>query len=106
MTADELRQKLEEWGIDGETPASRIEQFKHLSTEGIAIVIDEINKSLQGSQDSLMNHETAVKIGTQETLKPEFRYDVFKQLIDDIRQCPDTVNPARIGDVLALGVVL
>ena len=31
---------------------------------------------------------------------------MFSQLIDDIKKCPKDTSPERIGDVLALGVVL
>lgn len=95
-----------EFGIDGQTPDKRIQQLKELSGEGVAILLEYINKGLQGSEDSLMSHESIVRIGDKETIKPEDRYDVFTNLIDAIKATPEDVNPDRVADVLALGVVL
>ncbi len=95
-----------EFGINGETPVERIEQLKHLSIEGTAILLEDINKSVQGSGDSLMNHDSTMKIGGQETLSPEDRYDVFHRLVSEIKESSENVNPARVADTLALGVVL
>lgn len=107
ITADELRQRLGgEYGIDGKTPAERASQLKQLSVEGVAIMLEDINKSVQGSEDSLVSHDASLKIGGKETIRPEDRYTVFSRLIEDIKNCPDDVNPARICDTLALGVVL
>lgn len=47
-----------------------------------------------------------MKIGQSETLKPEDRYDVFLNLVNNIKNSKDDINPARIADTLALGVVL
>lgn len=99
-----------EYGFDGGTSESRVERLKTMSVEGVAILIEDINKSVQGSQDSLINHERAMKIktkdGKEETIPLKDRYAVFLELINGIRSSPDTINPRRVGDVLALGVVL
>lgn len=107
VSADELKPRLgSEYGIDGNNPAERLGQLKQLSVEGVAIMLEDINKSVQGSADSLVSHDRTIKIGDKQTLRPEDRYDVFLRLVEDIKSCPDDVNPERVGDVLALGVVL
>lgn len=105
-TAEALKARLSsEYGIDGNSPAERVEQLKQLSVEGVAIMLEDINKSVQGSADSLVSHDRVIKIGGKETIKLEDRYDVFTKLVTDIQNAPEDVNPARVGDVLALGVV-
>lgn len=47
----------EEYHIDGDSPEQRLSQLKNLSVEGFAILLEDINKSTQGSIDSLMAHE-------------------------------------------------
>lgn len=107
LTAEEFKQHMSaEFGFDGSTPKERIERLKDMSVEGVAILIEDINKSVQGSRDSLMAHDEVISIGGQETLPVESRHQVFVDLIETIRNCPDEINPTRIGDVLALGVVL
>lgn len=69
-------------------------------------MLEDINKSVQGSADSLVSQDKAIKIGSSETIKPEDRYGVFSRLIEDIKNAPDDVSPERVGDTLALGVVL
>lgn len=107
LSAAEFRRVVShEYGIDGEHPAERISQLQELSTEGVAIMIEHINKGLQGTEASLMNHDSAMKIGETTTLQPEDRHQVFSELVASIKASPDTVNPARVADVLALGVVM
>lgn len=106
VTALEFREKVaNEYGLNGANPAERMEQLKQLSVEGVAILLEDINKSVQGSADSLMAHDNVIKIGDQETIKLEDRYEVFNRLVEDIKNSPADINPARVGDVLALGVV-
>ncbi len=106
LSAQEYRAVLaQEYGIDGASPQERITQLKQLSNEGIAIFMEYINKGVQGSEYSLINESTTF-IGNVTTIRPENRYEVFTDMIASIREAPDTVNPARVADVLALGVVL
>lgn len=106
-SAAELRQRLgSEYGIDGNDPAERIGQLKQLSVEGVAIMLEDINQSVQGSAGSLVSHDRTISIGGKETIRPEDRYDVFTRLIEDIKKSPDDINPERVADTLALGVVL
>ena len=107
VTAPEMQQRLgSEFGIDGTNPTERLVQLKELSVEGVALMIEDINRLVQGSNGSLMNHDRAMKIGDNVTIKPEDRYNVFNNLIGSIRDCPENINPERVGDVLALGTVL
>ena len=106
ISASAFREKMaSDYGITGENPAKRIEQLKQLSVEGVAILLEDINKSVQGSAGSLMSHEKVVSIGGKDTINLEDRYDVFHRLVQDIKECPPDINPERVGDVLALGVV-
>ncbi len=113
MDAQQLRAMLsDEFHIGGSSSRERLEQLKQLSHEGIAIMLEAINKGLQGSEDSLMNHDSAMRLFDAAgnvaavTLAPEDRYDVFVSMIDGIKAAPDDINPARVADTLALGTVL
>jgi hypothetical protein len=106
LDAEAYRQVLEKMGLNGESPTQRVEQLKALSADRIAVLLNKMNKGLQGSKDSLINKDRAMRIGDKETIAPEHRYDVFTKLIEDIKATPEDTNPSRIGDALALGVVL
>ena len=107
LDADGFRTRMrEEYGFIDGSPLERAERLREMSVEGVAILLEDINKSVQGSRDSLMSHDATVKAGDVKTLAPENRYEVFLKLIEAIRTCPEDTNPARIGDVLALGVVM
>jgi len=107
LNAAEFRERMGEvYGLTGRTPAERMGQLQELSNEGIAILLEDINKSVQGSADSLMSHERTITIGEKQTIPLEDRYAVFTRLIDDIKASPETTSPERKADVLALGVVL
>lgn len=106
LTAQGFKNLLaDEFGINGESPAKRVEQLRLLSNQGIAILWSTINHLAQGSAESLFSGEV-VKIGGKETIPEENRYDVFTHLIDSIKNTPPLTNPARIGDAMALGLVL
>lgn len=108
LSAEGFRRRMaEEYGFFEGSAEDRAKRLKEMSVEGVAILLEDINKSVQGSRDSLIDHENMTPIGgKQPTLSPEDRYGVFLDLVESIRACPDEVNPARIGDVLALGVVM
>lgn len=94
-----------DFNITGENPHERAEQLKELSLDEFAELIDEINKSIQGSCDSLVSAERVIKIGGKDTISLDERFDVFEKLVTDIKESSQDINPARVGDVLALGVV-
>lgn len=107
LSAEKLQADLSgEFGLDGANPGERIEQLKGKSLEEVAELLDYINRTVQGSEDSLANNEKTMKIGETSTIRIEDRYDVFDKMMRDIRESSPDVNPARTGDVLALGVVL
>lgn len=107
MSAEAFRSHVaHEFGIDGDNPQDRIEQLKELATEGLAIFLEDLNKTIQGSSESLVSQDKIVRIGGKETIGLEDRYDVFSHLVDTIKTAPSDLNPARIADTLALGVVL
>lgn len=95
----------EKHGLNGETPRDRMEQLKKISPTDLAIMLDDINKGTQGSQESL-EFDGTMKIGDQETLDTDGRYDVFMKLAEDIHSAPESTSAARVGDTLALGVTL
>lgn len=106
-TAEQFKARMAgEYGLDADTPAGRAEQLKRLSNEGVAIMLEDINKMVQGSQDSLMRHDKPGVIGEQQAIAIEDRYEVFTRMIDAIKSASQDVNPERIGDMLALGTVL
>ena len=106
LDSDGYRSVLEKFGISGESPALRVEQLKGLSEGRLAALLTFINKGLQGSKDKLIHTSGAMKIGETSTIAPEHRYDVFVKLMNDIKQVPESVNPERVGDALAMGIVL
>jgi hypothetical protein len=103
LTAPEFRMMSEEYGIIGANPAERVEAFKRLPAENVAFYLTDLNRRLQGSDETLI-HEETMKIGGQETIAPEDRAVLFTGLLDGIKRAKG-VNPARIGDALGLGVV-
>lgn len=107
LNANDYREVLsDEFNINGDTPAERVNQLKELSTEGVAIFLEKINHLVQGSETSLMNHDYTMKIGDTATLAPEDRYAVFSNLIDDIKDTPEDTPPGKLADALALGIVM
>ena len=63
----------QEFGIDGYSPEDRANQLKQLSVEGIAIMLEEINKRVQGSAESLVSNESIVKVGGIDTIPIDAR---------------------------------
>lgn len=107
LTATEFRHLVaREYGLDGTSPSERLMQLKQLDIDQLARMIDAVNRSLQGSPESLVNYDSVVRIGETETIRPEQRYDLFVRVFDAIRSTPDTASPERVADVLALTVVL
>ena len=101
LSAEGLKNLVTEVGIDGSTPKERADQFKNVSLEDFAGLIDEINRGVQGSADSLILED-----GDKETIPVEYRYEVMSELMRLIKESSDDVNPERLGDVAALGIVL
>ena len=106
LPADGLKELAVEFGIDGATPNERSRQLKGLGIEQVSEFVDSINRGVQGSADSLISDDGTMKIGDKETISVEHRYEVMSELVRLIKDSPDEINPARLGDVLALGVVL
>ena len=106
LSAECLKNLVAEAGIDGSTPKERADQFKNVSLEDFAGLIDNINRGVQGSADSLILEDGVMKIGDKETIPVEHRYEVMSELIRLIKESSDDVNPERLGDVAALGIVL
>lgn len=97
---------IEKFGITGSSPVERLQALKGLSNDRIATLLTGINKGLQGSKDHLVHRDGAMKVGEKETIAPEYRYDIFTTLLEDIKELPDDINPERVGDTLAMAIVL
>ncbi|MDO4781234.1 MAG: Fic family protein [Candidatus Saccharibacteria bacterium] len=95
-----------EFGIDGASPQERVMQLKSMAPGDLALLIDTINRVIQGSADSLEYEDGTMKIGDHKTIPVEHRADVFLEMHRLLKEAPDDINPGRIGDFLALGVVL
>lgn len=106
LSAEGLKNLVAEAGVDGSTPKERADQFKNISLEDFAGLIDKINRRVQGSADSLILEDGVMKIGDKETIPVEYRYEVMSELMRLIKESSDDINPERLGDVAALGIVL
>lgn len=81
LSAEGLKNLVAEAGIDGSTPKERADQFKNVSLEDFARLIDNINRGVQGSADSLILEDGVMKIGDKETIPVEYRYEVMSELM-------------------------
>ncbi len=108
---NEFRSTVAEWGINGLNPLERVRDLQKMSEQDVAFMLIDVNRRLQGSDETLVSDSTMKLYNTnggepKETLQPADRHAVFTQLLEDIRNVPAGTSPARIGDALALGVVL
>ncbi len=101
----ELKEMLGAYGLEGGSPKERLDSLRNQSKESLALFMTDLNARLNGSEGSLV-HEDAMKIGDKQTVAPEDRYDLFSSIVEKVRNCPEDVNPARVGDTLALTTVL
>ena len=54
MTYEQFRDVVSrEYGLSGESPEARAKQLKELSSKQVFSLMDTLNKSVQGSKDSL-----------------------------------------------------
>ena len=100
LSAEGLKNLVVEVGVDGSTPKERADQFKNVSLEDFTGLIDNINRGVQGSADSLILEDGVMKIGDKETIPVEYRYEVMSELMRLIKESSDDVNPERLGIVL------
>lgn len=96
---------LDQYELGGDTPESRVKALRVQSREHIALFLTDLNRKIQGQEEVLI-HDKTMKIGDKETVKPEDRYNVFAAAIERIHNSDESINPARIGDALALTTVL
>lgn len=101
----EFKNMLNTYGLAGDTPVERIEALRSKSKEFLAIFMTDLNARLNGSTETLVSDKT-MKIGEQSAIAPEERYDLFSRIIEKVKATPEDINPARIGDALALSIVL
>lgn len=102
---DELQGMLETYGLKGATAKERVESLRSLSNESMALFMTDLNARLNGSEDPLI-HEETMKIGERPTVAPEKRYDLFTNVMQKVKNSPEGINTARVGDALALTTVL
>jgi len=105
IDANGLRTITENYGIQGENSQERLKSLKKLDANTFAYMLTDINKGLQGSDESLID-TNVVTIAGKNTIAPENRYDLFNNMFDKIIQTPDNINPARIGDALGIALVM
>jgi prophage maintenance system killer protein len=105
LSFSELQAMTQEYGIAGSSPAERAESLRKVPHENVVLFMSDINRRLQGSDETLV-HERVMKIGEKELIDPSDRLDIFLGVIDAVQQTPEDINPARIGDTLAMAVVM
>ncbi len=102
----EFKKIAEAYGLNGENPAQRAESFRGMTNENIAFMLADINRKLQGSDDTLVRPTTHEFVKANiKLVAPENRYDVFTSFLDKAREARD-INPARLGDAIALATVM
>lgn len=105
LSPNEFREMLSIYGLDGNNPEERVEALKGMSAEKIAMLLTDINRRVQGSDDTLMSSKT-MKVGDKSVVPAEDRYYLFLHLIKKIGETPADINPERIGDALSVGIVV
>lgn len=101
----ELQTMLTEYGLYGHNSRERLDALRETSKENLALFITDMNRRLQGSDETLV-HENTMKIGERQTIDPSDRYDIFTSAVDKIQKTAGEINPERIGDTLALVTVM
>ena len=76
-----------------------------MTIEGVAELFDMINKGMLGSEETMLSQKT-MKIGEQELIPIEDRYDLFEDLVHKIQQAPRDIDPQRFADTIALMVTM
>lgn len=104
LTAQEFRAIVSEYGLDGQTAEERVVALKNMPADNLAYFLSDVNRRLQGSDETLVSEKT-MKVGGNKTIAPEERYGLFLHLVDKIK-ASEAINPGRIGDALGLGVVM
>lgn len=105
LSFPELQGMLTEYGIVGANPTERLKSLRKVSVESLALLMTDMNRRLQGADETLV-HEGAMKIGDKETVDAADRYDLFTNTVAKIKASDENINPARVGDTLALATVL
>ena len=96
---------VDQYGLDGATPQDRLKALKGATSEDIALFLTDLNRQLQGESQTQIHNET-MSVGESKTISPQDRFDLFNYAIDKIKNTDDETNPARVGDTLALTVLL
>lgn len=103
MTYEQFRDVVSrEYGLSGDSPEARAQQLKELSSKQVFSLMDTLNKSVQGSKDSLEQTDHAMRIGETKTIDVEHRQMVLEGVVGALRNTPDSISAQRVGDVLAL----
>lgn len=92
--------------LPGSNPAERMNAFMRTRLEDVADLLDLLNQKLQGSEETLLSPSTMKMKDGESLVRVEDRYDLFESIISKLHNAPKDINPARVGDVLALAVVL
>lgn len=104
LTAQEFKAMVSEYGLDGQTAEERVVALKKIPADNLAYFLSDVNRRLQGSDETLVSENT-MKVDGDKMIAPEERYSLFLHLVDGIKKS-EGINPGRIGDALGLGVVM
>ena len=100
-----LRHQLIREYLPGSSAAERAASLANIETEDLAEMLDILNQKLQGSSETLLS-ATTKSVGGHKMVAVEHRYDLFEQIVQKIKHAAGHINPARLGDSLALLVVM
>ncbi len=105
LSFNDFQEMLNKYELSGDSPEVRLNALRSSSKESIALFLSDLNRGLTGAE-STMIHDKTMKIGEKETVNPEDRYQIFSNVIDKIHNSQQGINPARVGDALALTTVI
>lgn len=101
----EFKSMLESYDLNGVDTEERASKLRAISPEKLAFFMTDLNRRIQESETTNI-HEEVMKIGKQETISPEDRFDTFMAIDNKIQNSDPSINPERLGDALALATVM
>lgn len=108
FNAGSFRKCLERNGLVGETSLDRLNSFRAMDIEDIAGLLDEVNMGMVGSEETMLSPTTMKRHRNGEEtgsfVPVEYRYDLFEEIMTKLKNSPDSMNPSRVGDALALAI--
>lgn len=105
ISFNDFQEMLNKYELSGDSPEIRLDALRSQSKENIALFITDLDRGLRGAESTMIHNQT-MKIGEKGTVSPEDRYQIFSNVIEKIHNSPQGINPARVGDALALATVI